>query len=473
MVRLASSLLGAAVVFSSLASAAPTKRQDITPVIPTAGEAAPAAGDITPVIPTAGEAAPASGDITPVVPVLDSGAGAAEGEPLSTIDLSGVPTGVQTSGSLGTLPSATSVEIPPVETTPVTPPPVEQPPVVQPPVESQPPVVIPPVVSSGGHNLPQYGSGSVPWGQSYDNCVQTCFASYPPPATTVTLPAVEQAPIHDGVQTTPAVGGSGNVWNIIVAPVKGVFRFMPPFVNAQAGDTIRYTWANGEHTVTQSSAAAPCNATVAGFVSGKQKAGFTFDQRVNDTNPVWFFCSVGQHCASGMWGGVNVPNGDVNSATTVAALMPQWAAASPDINAALTATNAKTADSPAKNWGNTVDLAGIDPAYHAGIAQSILYTRAVIAENKDMVGADGVFRPAKDVKLPADFAALLSTADQGGLPGSNTQNANVAQQTGTPNNNAAPVDDDAETYGSNGAGSLVSSRVAVAAVAVLAALFAF
>lgn len=455
MVRLASSLLGAAVVFSGLASAAPTKRQDITPVIPTAGEAAPAAGDIT-----------------PVIPVLDSGAGAAaEGEPLNTIDLSGVPTGVQTSGSLGTLPSATPIEVPPAETTPVTPPPVEQPPVELPPVQSQPPVVIPPVVSSGGHNLPQYGSGSVPWGQSYDNCVQTCFASYPPPATSVTLPAVEQAPIHDGVQTTPAVG-EGDVWNIIVAPVKGVFRFMPPFVNAKAGDTIRYTWANGEHTVTQSSAAAPCNATVAGFVSGKQKAGFTFDQRVNDTNPVWFFCSVGQHCASGMWGGINVPNGEVNSATTVAALMPQWAAASPDINAALTATNAKTADSPAKNWGNTVDLAGIDPAYHAGIAASILYTRAVIAENKDMVGADGVFRPAKDVKLPADFSALLTTADQGGLPGSNTQNANVAQQTGTPQNNAATTDD-AETYGTNGAGSVVSSRVAVGAVALLAALFMF
>lgn len=465
MVRIASSILGVAVVFSGLSRAAPTKRQDITPVV-----AAPAAGgDITPVV-----AAPAAGgDISPVVPVVAgditpavpaAGAGAADGS-LSSIDLSGVDTNVpQASGSLGN-----SVEFPTaVSTVDATSTSVAYTSTSSTVMATETPVVIPPVSSGNSYNYPIYGSGSSGWQSNYNTCVQTCFAQYPPPPTTVSLPSVEQAPISGSVSSGSS-SGSGTVWNIAVAPVKGVFRFVPPFVNAAPGDTIRYTWANGPHTVTQSSGLTPCNATVAGFVSGKQEAGFTFDQAVNDTAPVWFFCSVAKHCASGMFGAINAPTGGADSNTTVAALMPQWAAANADIASAWNATSVLAASTPGLTWGDKIDLGSVDPALHAGIAQSILYTRAVIAENKDMVGADGVFRPQKDLKLPADVSALLADADSGSPAGA--QNAATgAGPTAAADAQAAAASQAPET---NGAGSIVSSRAAVAAVALLAALLAF
>ncbi|KZV83039.1 hypothetical protein EXIGLDRAFT_588257, partial [Exidia glandulosa HHB12029] len=155
--------------------------------------------------------------------------------------------------------------------------------------------------------------------------------------------------------------------------------FVPPFVQAAVGDTVRFTWVNGEHTVTQSSGVAPCNATINGFVSGKQTAGFTMDQVIENTDPIWFFCSVATHCAQGMFGGINVPNGDANSKTTVAALMPQWAASNADIATAWNTTSSLAAGTPALNWGNNIDLGSVDPSLQPGIAGSILFTRAVIA----------------------------------------------------------------------------------------------
>lgn len=459
MVRITSSILGAAVVLSGLSRAAPAanKRQDITPIVAAPG--GDAAG-----IPIAGGSADPS---------------------LNSIDLSGVNTDIpgesvsvgnsvefptDTSSSIDVTSTSieytstsvdyTSSSVDATSTSTY--------------ASTSTPVVIPPVSSGNGYNYPIYGSGTPTWQVNYNSCVQTCFAQYPPPPTTVTLPPSDQAPIGDGSvssgsSVSPAASGSGNVWNIAVAPVKGVFRFVPPFVNAQVGDTIRYTWVNGPHTVTKSSGATPCNASIGGFQSGKQNAGFSFDQTVNDTKPIWFYCGVATHCENGMFGGVNVPNGDVDSKTTVAALMPQWAASNPDIASAWNATSVAAATTPGMTWGDKIDLASVPADLHPGIAKSILYTRAVIAENKDMVGADGVFRPQSALKFPADFSALLADADSGSPSGAQNIAAGPTGAVSSSASDAVPTPSQAPE--TNGAGSIVSSRAAVAAAALAAVFF--
>lgn len=97
--------------------------------------------------------------------------------------------------------------------------------------------------------------------------------------------------------------GSGATHTVIVAPTQGVLRYVPFAVNASVGDTVRFVWGAGPHTVTKSSELTLCNATSdAPFKSGMQNKSFVFDQLINDTNPTFYYCGVAMHCEMGMFG---------------------------------------------------------------------------------------------------------------------------------------------------------------------------
>jgi plastocyanin len=87
--------------------------------------------------------------------------------------------------------------------------------------------------------------------------------------------------------------------------------FNPPFINATAGDTIQFMFNPKNHTVTQSTFAAPCQAMANGLDSGYKPVTANSTQTpvvivtVNSTDPVWFFCRQSNHCASGMVFAVN------------------------------------------------------------------------------------------------------------------------------------------------------------------------
>jgi plastocyanin len=69
--------------------------------------------------------------------------------------------------------------------------------------------------------------------------------------------------------------GSGATHTVVVAPTKGVFRYVPFAVNASVGDTVKFIWGADEHTVTKSSELALCNKTSdAPFASGEQNQSF-------------------------------------------------------------------------------------------------------------------------------------------------------------------------------------------------------
>lgn len=95
----------------------------------------------------------------------------------------------------------------------------------------------------------------------------------------------------------------------------GAVAYNPPSVNASVGDTISFVFMGGNHTVTQSTFAAPCSnmtTPAAGIDSGFQAVpanpqGFpSWSFTVNDTSaPLWFYCRHVGHCQMGMVFAVN------------------------------------------------------------------------------------------------------------------------------------------------------------------------
>lgn len=362
-------------------------------------------------------------------------------------------------------------------------------------VVSAPPPSAPPSYGSS-YNLPSYGSGYSSWMVSYNDCVQTCMATYPPPPTTYSPPSLPPSASYGSSDSLPPSGddssdssgdgdlssgdssatvGSGDGLSIVVAPHQGVLRYVPPFVTAQAGQEITWTWGAGPHTVTQSSQATPCNGTIGGFASGQQNASFVFTQTVNSTDPVFFYCGVPTHCQKGMFGAINPPTAP-GANTSVAVMMPQWASMDADIMAAMTALNNTqnlTAVPGAATWADDVDVSGIDPSFHVALAKDILFTRMTMAMNPHLVTADGQFNPTSTMSVPADLSAYLDSANAGNGAINAASGTSTDSSSATDSGSASGTSSTASQTGTpNSAASMKSSGIAIAMAAVVAAFFA-
>lgn len=112
-----------------------------------------------------------------------------------------------------------------------------------------------------------------------------------------------------GAQTAAAAMMTVHV--VKVGGANGTLSFAPNNLKAAAGDMVQFQFAPNNHTVTQSSFAKPCvpisqTSNVTGVYSGFMpvKAADTntptYTMMVNDTKPIWLYCSQGKHCQSGM-----------------------------------------------------------------------------------------------------------------------------------------------------------------------------
>jgi plastocyanin len=78
------------------------------------------------------------------------------------------------------------------------------------------------------------------------------------------------------------------------------FQFSPPVVNINPGDTVRWTWSDGGHSVTSGA-----NCTANGrFDTGIKGAGFTTSMTFDQPGQIPYFCSP--HCSIAMTGLVKV-----------------------------------------------------------------------------------------------------------------------------------------------------------------------
>jgi plastocyanin len=91
----------------------------------------------------------------------------------------------------------------------------------------------------------------------------------------------------------------------------GGFTFTPNNLTAAAGDTVVFTFYPSKHSVAQASFAKPCvPLNSSSFFSGAMSTtsgvnSMTYTLTINDTQPIWFYCSVASHCEAGMVGSIN------------------------------------------------------------------------------------------------------------------------------------------------------------------------
>jgi plastocyanin len=110
--------------------------------------------------------------------------------------------------------------------------------------------------------------------------------------------------LHFAAQTT-------TVHIVTVGSASGAIAYSPNNIKAAVGDMVQFQFAGGNHTVTQSTFDEPCqpiamNSNVTGFFSGfipvaastPNTAAYTI--AINNTTPIWVYCSQGTHCQKGM-----------------------------------------------------------------------------------------------------------------------------------------------------------------------------
>jgi len=315
--------------------------------------------------------------------------------------------------------------------------------------------------SSSSYSAPSYGSGSSYWGgASYDDCVQQCMADYGGGMNSV--PNTYTGSTADAGSS----GTNGATHTVLVAPTAGVYRYVPFYVNASVGDTVQFVWGSSEHTVTKSSALELCNKSSEApvFASGEQNQGFIYNQVVNDSNPVFFYCGTPGHCEKGMFGMINA-NTSTGSGSA-ASMLPQMMMNSSVLSAMYAyQQNISNGNTMADSWGSNIDMSNMPSWSMQYIAENMLYTRSVLAANPEVMQADGTINmsSAQSFVIPKDLAAQLSAASAAeGAPSSSSASSSTAASTSPSTSTSAH----------SGAGSITAPRLAAAIAAVAVTVFA-
>ena len=113
--------------------------------------------------------------------------------------------------------------------------------------------------------------------------------------------------------TSSAVSPTGSitVHVVRVGNPNGTLEYSPNSVVAAVGDMVQFQFAPENHTVTQSTFDQPCLpvsmfTNVTGLYSGFMPVQATstmtptYTILINNTTPIWIYCSQSRHCQSGM-----------------------------------------------------------------------------------------------------------------------------------------------------------------------------
>ncbi|KAH9866666.1 hypothetical protein J1614_008359 [Plenodomus biglobosus] len=102
---------------------------------------------------------------------------------------------------------------------------------------------------------------------------------------------------------------------VAVGSRTGGLVFEPESITADEGDLVHFKFWPKNHSVAQAAFNRPCEPMNNGFWSGfvpttdaTAAANWTFTYEVtNASQPIWFYCTQGQHCQAGMVGVINPP----------------------------------------------------------------------------------------------------------------------------------------------------------------------
>lgn len=99
----------------------------------------------------------------------------------------------------------------------------------------------------------------------------------------------------------------------VIDVVASGITYKPDTINATEGTTINFHFYPGDHAVAQSTFESPCVPSgpdaiySGGFNPYSGLASNMFSMRVNNTNPIWLYCSRLLHCREGMVMVINPP----------------------------------------------------------------------------------------------------------------------------------------------------------------------
>ncbi|KAI9755482.1 MAG: swr complex subunit [Chaenotheca gracillima] len=161
-----------------------------------------------------------------------------------------------------------------------------------------------------GPAFAQYGGGSY-GASSPEAAVGTTAVAV---ASSVASAAATSAPTG-----TASSSGGVSVHVVKVSNKNKELVFSPADIKAAAGDMVQFQFYPMNHSIVQSTFDQPCQPIAdnspgtTGFFSGFMPVKPTDTQMpaytiaINDTKPIWFYCSQGKHCQSGMVGVINAP----------------------------------------------------------------------------------------------------------------------------------------------------------------------
>ncbi|OAA63034.1 extracellular serine-rich protein [Cordyceps fumosorosea ARSEF 2679] len=162
-------------------------------------------------------------------------------------------------------------------------------------------------------------------------------------------------------------------------------KFWPDNIKATAGSMVQFQFLAGNHTITQSDFDHPCkpinevNPSVQGIFSSFQPAAAsaakgefpTYTIMVNDTKPMWFFCSQGPHCEKGMVMVINENTG-ANSSRSLANYKKLAAEATPEGGATQGGTPSSESSTGATPQGAASATPSTAGASITGVSSSML-----------------------------------------------------------------------------------------------------
>ncbi|RHZ71877.1 hypothetical protein Glove_251g22 [Diversispora epigaea] len=99
------------------------------------------------------------------------------------------------------------------------------------------------------------------------------------------------------------------------------FKYDPQTVNAKKGDVLIFTWLSdgSRHDIVPSDSEGSCeeSTTVTNLKTSVKSSG-TYNYTITEdaNTKIYYYCSVGNHCASGMYGTINVVSDTSSTATS-------------------------------------------------------------------------------------------------------------------------------------------------------------
>ncbi|EED22312.1 conserved hypothetical protein [Talaromyces stipitatus ATCC 10500] len=133
----------------------------------------------------------------------------------------------------------------------------------------------------------------------------------------LTAAASAQSATQSAPQASGTAGAGGDVKvHVVQVGLNGSLEFSPNSIQANPGEVVQFQFMAKNHSVVQSAFSDPCApintvmSNVTGFKSGFMPVKDSipvFSVMVNDTKPVWAYCSQVGHCAKGMVFAINAP----------------------------------------------------------------------------------------------------------------------------------------------------------------------